>query len=126
MNIRDYEYVVAVAKTGNFGAAARACNVSQPALSMQIKKLENYLGIEIFERRGKKFLVTDIGKQIIAKAEEIIRKNNEVKELAKQSADLYSGIIKLGAFPTLAPYYLPKIMPKLAAAFPKITFLLVE
>jgi LysR family hydrogen peroxide-inducible transcriptional activator len=126
MNIRDYEYIIAVAKLGNFGAAAKACNVSQPALSMQIKKLEDILGVQIFERKGKSFLVSDVGKQIIAKAEDIIRKNSELREIAKQAKDPYSGTIKLGAFPTLAPYYLPKIMPGLGKKFPKITFLLRE
>jgi LysR family hydrogen peroxide-inducible transcriptional activator len=126
MNIRDYEYISAVARLGGFGAAAKACNVSQPALSMQVKKLEDVLGIQIFERKGKSFLVTEIGKQVIAKGEEIIRRNKEILEIAKQANDPYAGIIKLGAFPTLAPYYLPRIMPQLGKQFPKITFLLVE
>ncbi len=126
MNLRDLEYIVKVAETGNFIAAAKECNVSQPSMSIQIKKLEGYLGVQIFEREKKKFIITGAGKEILAKAREILNAEKQIKELAKLHKDPLSGQVRLGAFPTIAPYFLPRIMPNLSRKYPKIKFLLVE
>lgn len=126
MNIRDLRYLLFVAKHQHFGRAAEACHVSQPALSMQLKKLEDHLGVTLFERTNKHVSITPNGKQLIEKAKEIIRSVDEMQLLAKTLQDPESGQIKIGAFPTLAPYLLPKIMPKATKLFPKMKFLLLE
>tara|TARA_B100001564_G_scaffold354896_1_gene366284 strand:+ start:262 stop:1176 length:915 start_codon:yes stop_codon:yes gene_type:complete len=126
MNIRDFEYIVAVERFGHFGKAAEACHVSQPALSMQIKKLEDYLGVVIFERTNKSLLITERGKQIVARAKDVIQAANDIKLLAERFQDPLSGPFKLGAFPTLAPYMLPKIVPSISEKYPKLQLYLVE
>lgn len=126
MNIRDLKYIVTVAETANFAKAAELCHVSQPALSMQVKKLEEELGAKIFERGNKKFLITPTGEQIIAKAKEIIRTSEEIMELAKLSKDPLAGDITIGAFPTLAPFFFPKILPSITKKLPKLKLFMVE
>jgi len=126
MNIRDLKYLVNVAKEQHFARAAQKSFVSQPTLSMQIRKLEDELGTQIFERSQKKFLITKVGKEIIKKAEVILREVEEIKNIAKNSQDHFSGEVRIGAFPTLASYYFPKIIPKLSKNFPKLKLLLVE
>lgn len=126
MNIRDLEYLVAVADHAHFGKAADACFVSQPALSMQIKKMEEYLGVVLLERTNKSVLLTDIGIKIVAKAREIVNQVTELEQEAKAAKDPYSAEIRLGVFPTLAPYLFPHIIPSLSGSFPKVSFRLVE
>lgn len=126
MNIRDLRYLLAIAKHQHFGKAARECHVSQPALSMQLKKLEEYLGVILFERTNKNVMITAVGEVLIQKAQEVLQKVEELELLAKTYRDPEAGEIKLGAFPTLAPYLLPKIMPKVIKLFPKLKLLLLE
>jgi LysR family hydrogen peroxide-inducible transcriptional activator len=126
MNIRDLKYIVAVAKEQHFARAAEASFVSQPALSMQIKKLEDELGVQIFERNQKNFLVTKVGAQIIKKAELILREAEEIKNIAKNSKDPFRGEIRIGAFPTLASYFFPAAVNKISKKFPKLKLLLIE
>lgn len=126
MNLRDLKYLVSVAKFGNFGRAAEACFVSQPALSMQIKKLEKFLGVQIFERNNKSVLITDAGANIVNCAEQILQKTEELKEIANSAKDPLAGEFKLGLFPTLGPYLLPHIIAKLSQTLPNIDFYLVE
>lgn len=126
MNIRDLKYIVKVAETGSFARAAELCHVSQPALSMQIKKFEEELDVTIFERGQKKFLITPIGAEIVAKAKELLRTTDEITELARLSHDPLAGNITIGAFPTLAPYLFPDILPKLSRKLPKLKIYMVE
>jgi LysR family hydrogen peroxide-inducible transcriptional activator len=126
MNIRDLKYIIAVAKEQHFAKAAELSNVSQPALSMQIKKLEDELEVQIFERSQKNFLVTEAGKQIINKAEEVLQKIDDLRKLAKNSRNPFGGELRIGAFPTLAAYYFPKIIGKISKKFPQLKLLLVE
>lgn len=126
MNLRDLKYLVAVADLQHFGKAAEACHVSQPTLSMQIKKLEEYLGVTLIERSNRQVMLTEIGESIVAEARELLIKAEHIEELAKLSHDPLAGEFRLGAFPTLAPYLLPLIMPKLAQTLPKVKLLLVE
>lgn len=126
MNIRDLKYIVSVAETGSFARAAELCHVSQPALSMQVKKLEEELGAKIFERGQKKFLVTAIGEEIVAKAKNILRTSEEITELAKLSKDPLAGNITIGAFPTLAPFFFPRILPNISRKLPKLKLFMVE
>jgi len=126
MNSRDLNYFLKVRELKHFGKAAEACFVSQPALSMQIKKLEGFLGIKLIERTNKSVLVTPEGEVIAEHAEVILRNIEEMKSAAKSLKDPFSGVLKIGVFSTLAPYFLPKIMPKLSRSFPKIFFHLIE
>ena len=111
MNIRDLKYLTAVAEFGHFGKAAKACFVSQPTLSMQLKKLEEYLGVRLFERNNKQVLITDIGKQLVEKARTILIDIDELKCLAATLSSPFTGKLKLGAIPTVAPYLLPRLTP---------------
>ena len=126
MNIRDLKYLIAVAKEQHFARAAEKSFVSQPTLSMQIKKLEDELGVQIFERSQKNFLITKVGAEIIKKAEIILREAEEIKNIAKNSLDPMSGELRIGAFPTLAAYFFPKIIKKISKEFRKLKLLLVE
>jgi len=126
MNLRDLLYLAAVAKHLHFGRAAEECNISQPTLSMQLKKLEDTLGVQLFERTNKSVMLTPIGKDITQRAERILSEAAQIRTLAKASKDPFAGEIRLGIFPTLAPYLLPTLMPKLKKQFPKLNILLVE
>jgi LysR family hydrogen peroxide-inducible transcriptional activator len=126
MNIRDLKYIVEVARERNFSRASSKVFVSQPALSMQIRKLEEDLGVEIFERSKQNFLITPIGAEIIKKAEIILQECEEIKLLAKNSKDPYRGEIKIGAFPTIASYFLPKFVKNIRKKFPHLKIFLIE
>ncbi len=126
MNIRDLKYLIAVAREQHFARAAEKSFVSQPTLSMQIKKLEDELGVQIFERSQKNFLVTAVGKEIIKKAEIILCEAEEIKNIAKNSLDPASGELRVGAFPTLASYFFPNFVGKFSKKFRKLKLLLIE
>lgn len=126
MNLRDLEYLVAVADHRHFGRAAEACFVSQPTLSTQIKKLEAELGVELVERNPRQILLTDAGEQIVARARTILDEAKNIEGVARAARDPESGTLRLGLFPTLGPYLLPHVVPKLHARFPRLELLLVE
>ena len=126
MNIRDLKYVVELAKHQNFARASESSNVSQPALSMQIKKLEDELGVKIFERDKKNFLITKIGKEIIKQAELTILASEELKRIAKNAKNPQHIEVRIGAFPTLASYFFAKIIKKIRQKFPNLTIFLYE
>jgi len=126
MNLRDLQYLIAVADLRSFGQAAERCFISQPTLSTQIKKLEDELGIQIFERTNKKVLPTELGEQIIASARRILKEQANIKELAATAQDPLSGNLRLGAFPTLASYLFPQLVPLIKHALPRIRLILVE
>lgn len=126
MNIRNLKYLVSLVEHQHFGKAAEACFVSQPALSMQIQKLEEVLGIKLLERTNKSVLFTEDGLVIAERARNILNQVEEVREFAKLAKDPYSGKLKIGIFPTLAPYLLPLIIPTLSRKFPKLSFYLIE
>lgn len=126
MNIRDLKYLVALKEHRHFGKAADACFVSQPALSMQIKKLEEFLGVQLLERTNKSVMFTSVGETLIERARVVLNEVDEMKEIARQATDPFGGDVRLGIFPTLAPYLLPHITPKLSKKFPRLSFLLLE
>lgn len=126
MNLRDLQYLVAVAEHRHFGKAADQCHTSQPTLSMQLKKLEETLGVQLFERTSKKVMITPIGETITAKARHILQESRDIRELAKAAQDPFAGEFRLGAFPTLAPYFLPIAVPAIHKSLPKLKLLLVE
>ncbi|PJK10073.1 DNA-binding transcriptional regulator OxyR [Lysobacteraceae bacterium NML08-0793] len=126
MNLRDLKYLIALADHRHFGKAAEASFVSQPTLSTQIKKLEEELGVQLFERAPRKVMLTPVGQEIISRARGIVAEVESMRELARRSQDPESGTLRLGAFPTLAPYFLPHAVPALQAALPRLELLLVE
>jgi len=126
MNLRDLKYIVEVARQKNFAKASQAVFVSQPALSMQIKKLEETLGVDIFERDKQNFLITPAGEEILKKAEIILRESEELKAIAKSFKDPQNAEVRIGAFPTIASYYLPSFTKNLHKKFPQLKIYLFE
>ncbi|MCB1827460.1 MAG: LysR family transcriptional regulator [Coxiellaceae bacterium] len=126
MNIRDLKYLVAVAETQHFGKAADRCFVSQPTLSMQLKKLEEELNVQLFERTSKQVLVTDIGKQLVEKARRVLSEIDELKQIAAMSQDPFSGNIRIGIIPTMGPYLLPQLMSAVSKKYPNLSLVLYE
>lgn len=126
MNLRDLKYLSNLAKEGHFAKAAKKSFVSQPTLSMQIKKVEEELGVKIFERFHKKLIITPIGQDILQRVEIILRDVEEIKNLAQSAINPCSGQLIIGAFPTLAPYFFPKIVRQISKKFPKLKLLLIE
>lgn len=126
MNLRDLKYLIALIDHEHFGKAAENCFVSQPALSMQIKKLEQTLGIQLIERTNKSFLLTEHGKIIAEHARQVLSRVETMREFAKLAKDPFSGELHLGIIPTLAPYLLPHVISGLTKAFPKLTIYLIE
>ena len=126
MNLRDLKYLVAVAELQNFSQAAERCFVSQPTLSTQIKKMEDELGVVLFERAPRSVQVTEVGAGILAAARRILSEIDLIEDLARNSRDPFAGTFRLGAFPTLASYLLPRAVPLVAEALPKLKLLLIE
>jgi LysR family hydrogen peroxide-inducible transcriptional activator len=126
MNLRDLRYVISVAELGHFGRAAQACHVSQPTLSGQILKLEEELGVTIFERVGKQVRLTPVGEEILAHARRAVSAANDIATAARASRDPLAGPIRLGVIPTLAPYLMPYVLPKAAEELPKAPLMLLE
>ncbi len=113
MNIKDLEYLISISKHKSFVKASIECHVSQPTLSGQIKKLEDYLGEKIFERTTKKVSITSFGKEIINKAKTIIDKTEEIKSLSSDYKNPWHQPIKIGVIPSLCPYLIPNFIVNL-------------
>ena len=126
MNLRDLEYVVALAEHRNFGRAADACFVSQPTLSTQVHKLEAELGVTLFERGTRETFPTDVGRDVIARARAVLVEVASIREIARSSQNPDAATIRLGIFPTLAPYLLPHVIPSLHHDLPELELLIVE
>jgi LysR family hydrogen peroxide-inducible transcriptional activator len=126
MNLRDLQYLVALADHRHFGRAAEACFVSQPTLSTQIKKLEAELGVGLVERHPRNVLLTDAGEQIVERARVILAETATIEGIAAQAHDPESGTLRMGLFPTLAPYLLPHVVHRIHERFPRLELLLVE
>ena len=126
MNLRDLHYLVAVADLNSFVQAAERCCISQPTLSMQIKKLEDSLGVKIFERNNKKVMATEVGAEIIASARRVLQEADSIKQIALSAQDPLSGNLRLGAFPTLSTYLFPALVPLIKQELPRIRLILIE
>lgn len=126
MNLRDLRYLVALADHRHFGRAAAASFVSQPTLSTQIRKLEDELGVPLVERAPRKVMLTPAGRDIAERARRVIAEVEQMKEAARRSQDPEAGTVRLGLFPTLGPYLLPHVVPRIRARFPRLELLLVE
>lgn len=126
MNLRDFKYVITVADTHHFGRAAERCFVSQPTLSGQIKKLEEELGVTIFERTKRSVEVTPVGAEIIALARRLLEQADAIEQLARAHRDPLAGPLRVGAIPTLSPYLMPLILRPLKSAYPQMKLVLSE
>lgn len=126
MTLSEFRYIVAVAKELHFGRAAESCFVSQPTLSVAIKKIEEELGISIFERHQHDISITPIGQEIVKQAALILNETNNLKEIAKQNKDQLKGEFKLGVIYTIGPYLLPKLIPLINKKAPNLILLIEE
>lgn len=126
IKIRDLEYLMAVAHHKHFSLAATHCHVSQPTLSGQIIKLEERLGVQLFERHRQGVLVTPAGKALLIKAQAVLNAAQDFEQSAKELTDPFIGQLHIGLIPTLAPYLLPRIMTPLKNALPNMDLFLYE
>ena len=125
LSLRDLEYAVAVGQRRHFGRAAQACSVSQPALSEQIRKLEDVLGFALFER-GRRVQPTSRGQALLRQAERVLGEARQLLALAQEAAVPMTGTLRLGAIATLGAYYLPHLLRRLRAAWPRLALRLSE
>lgn len=110
LTLKQLRYCEAVARHGHFGRAAEVCAISQPALSMQIKELEESLGTELFERGARQVRLTQFGEEFLSRVRDILRSVDELGDLARSSRDRLVGRLRIGVIPTIAPYLLPRII----------------
>lgn len=126
MTLTELKYIVAVARHKHFGRAAESCYVAQPTLSVAIKKLEDELGVIIFERGGSEISMTPLGTQIVAQAEHVLEQTDAIKEIAKQNKDPLAGPFRLGIIYTIAPYLLPTMVKAIIEQVPQMPLVLQE
>lgn len=126
MNLRDLRYLVALADTRHFGKAAERSFVSQPTLSAQIKKLENYLGVQLIERHPRRVTLTETGAKIVPIARRILQDSDEIVSLARNEHDPLSGKLKVALIPTIGPYLLPLVTRRLRKQLPRLKLMLYE
>lgn len=126
MTLTELKYIVAVARHKHFGRAAEACFVAQPTLSVAIKKLEEELGVVMFERGGSDVTATPIGAQIVAQAEHVLEQTAAIKEIAKQNNDPLAGVFRLGLIYTIGPYLLPSLVRGMIKHTPQMPLVLQE
>ena len=126
MTLTELKYIVAVAREKHFGRAADACYVSQPTLSVAIKKLEEELDIKIFERSAGEVSVTPLGEAIVRQAQSVLEQAAEIKEIAKRGKDPLSGVLTLGVIYTIGPYLLPELVRNSIKMTPQMPLMLQE
>jgi LysR family hydrogen peroxide-inducible transcriptional activator len=125
-SLRQLQYVVAVAELRGFRRAAEACHVSQPSLSAQIARLEQALGVQLFERDARGVRVTAAGEAVLARARQVLVAAADVNEAARQQGDPLSGALRIGVIPTVCPYLLPEVAPALHRALPNLAIVWSE
>ncbi len=118
--LRQLRYFDAVARHKHFGRAAATCAVSQPALSMQIKEMEDLLGAQLFDRRARQVSLTGFGEEVAPRVRDILRAVDELGDLARASQDRLAGRLRLGVIPTVAPYLLPALIGRLTLRYPDL------
>jgi LysR family transcriptional regulator, hydrogen peroxide-inducible genes activator len=120
VTLRQLRYFDALARHGHFGRAAEACSISQPALSMQIREMEEALGGALLERSARQVALTQFGEELIRRVREILRSVDELGDFARASQDRLAGRLRVGMIPTIAPYLLPKVIENLARLHPEL------
>jgi len=126
LKLKDLRYLVAVADTRHFGQAAARCFVSQPTLSAQLKKLEDYLGVQLIERQPRRIALTEAGAQVVARARRIIEASDEIVALSQLQRDPLAGRLRLALLPTIGPYLLPLVAARIRRRLPRLELLLYE
>jgi LysR family hydrogen peroxide-inducible transcriptional activator len=126
MNLRAFQYLVTLADVRHFSKAAELCYVSQPTLSTQIRKLEEELDVQLVERSPRKVMLTEVGAEVVERARAMLAEADTIKAIARRSKDPHSGTLRIGIFPTLAPYFLPHVVPEIRRRFPRLTLRLFE
>jgi LysR family hydrogen peroxide-inducible transcriptional activator len=126
LKLKDLRYLVAIADTRHFGRAAERCFVSQPTLSTQLKKLEDYLGVQLIERQPKRVALTAAGEEIVARARRILEASDEVVTLARAHRDPLAGALRIAVLPTIGPYLLPRVARDIRKALPRLDLRLYE
>lgn len=126
MTLTELKYIVAVAREKHFGKAAEACFVSQPTLSVAVKKLEDELELKLFERSAGEVTVTPLGDEIVRQAQSVLEQAAEIKEIAKRGKDPLGGPLKLGVIYTIGPYLLPDLVRQNIALTPQMPLMLQE
>ena len=126
MTLTELKYIVAVARERHFGRAAEACFVSQPTLSVAVKKLEEELDLKLFERSANDVTVTPLGEEIVRQAQSVLEQAANIKEIAKRGKDPLAGALRLGVIYTIAPYLLPDLVRQVIARTPQMPLMLQE
>ena len=126
MNLRDLRYLVALADEGHFGRAALRCHVSQPTLSAQVRKLEEYLGVQLIERRPRRATLTEAGTRVVERARRLLLEADAIIELTKSDRDPLAGSLKVALIPTVGPYLLPHVARRLRRDLPRLKLMLYE
>ena len=126
MNIRDLKYLIAVAETNHFGKAAERCYVSQPTLSGQIKKLEEELGVTLFERTKRSVSITPVGEEIVSLSKKLMEQADAIVQLAKAHNNPLAGALRIGVIHTISPYLMPLVLMPLKLAHPELRPVLTE
>jgi LysR family hydrogen peroxide-inducible transcriptional activator len=126
MTLTELKYIVAVAREKHFGKAAEACHVSQPTLSVAIKKLEEELDLKVFERNANEVTVTPLGEEIVRQAQTVLEQAAAIKEIAKRGKDPLAGPLRLGVIYTIGPYLLPDLVRQVIARTPQMPLMLQE
>src|SRR3977135_782803 len=126
ITLKQLRYLSALSHHGHFGRAARACAVTQPALSMQLQELEAELGVPLVERRPGEVAFTDVGLEVARRAERVVASTRDLTDFARHRGRLLTGRMQLGVIPSIAPYVLPKILPVLQRRYPDLQIELRE
>jgi LysR family hydrogen peroxide-inducible transcriptional activator len=126
MNLRDLRYLVALADERHFGRAAEKCFVSQPTLSAQVRKLEEYLGVPLVERQPRKVALTPTGEKVVRRARVLLEEADAIVEIAHGDRDPLAGALRLALIPTVGPYLLPHVAGKLRRELPRLKLMLYE
>ncbi len=126
MTLSELRCIVAVAREQHFGRAAKSCFVSQPTLSVAVKKLENELGVAVFERTPNQVVLTPVGKQIVAQAQQVLEAAEKVKSIARGGGDPLATPLRIGAIYTIGPYLLPHLIPILREQVPDMPIIVEE
>ena len=126
MTLNELKYIVAVARARHFGRAAEACFISQPTLSVAVRKLETELGVELFERRQGEVTVTPVGEQVVAQAQRVLEEAGVIREIVEHGRDQLVAPLRIGAIYTIGPYLFPHLITELAERAPKMPLIIEE
>jgi LysR family hydrogen peroxide-inducible transcriptional activator len=126
MTLTELQYICAIARERHFGRAARACHVSQPTLSVAVKKLEDELGVTLFERRPNEIAITAVGERLIEQARRVLGETTQLRQMAQRAQDPFNGPLRVGAIHTVGPYLFPHLIPVLRERAPRMPLIVEE